>query len=263
MEIIYHEATPVVITELLPSGNLYEALYQRQPLILGIPGNTAVSVMKQLLDVVRHLHELGIVHRAIKLDNLLIRSEDPLHIKLTGFELATPITLHSPFFAVSGHVAPEVWEHHFRDGNSPQIWDDMLEKRGHLATRPRPRRGMPVDIWSCGAVCCELTLETTPHYLDRSKSQDEQAAIYIDYILEAEKVEPAKRAKVWAEQLGLPLNSMSFQLRNFLQKLLHHDPGRRAKVEDCLENSWLMNGWEAEKEGEETQEKASSKRRKL
>ncbi|KAA6415716.1 MAG: hypothetical protein FRX48_00434 [Lasallia pustulata] len=212
MEIIYHEATPVVITELLPSGNLYEALYQRQPLISGIPGDTAVSVMRQLLGVVRYLHELDIVHQSIKLNNLLIGSQDPLQIKLTGFELATSVTLHSPFLAMSGHIAPEVWEHHFRDGNGPQVWDDMLKKRGHLTTRPRPRPGKPVDIWSCGAICCELTLETTPQYLNCSKSQDEQAAVYVGYILTAEKVKPAKRAEVWAEQLKLPLNLLEVAL---------------------------------------------------
>ena len=106
-------------------------------------------------------------------------------------------------------------------------------------------------------------LETIPLYLDHSKSQDKQAVIYVNYILAVEKVGPTQRAQVWAEQLQLLLNMMSSKLRIFLQKLLYHDLGRRAKAEDCLKDPWLMNDWKLEDQQEEIQEQATFKHRKL
>jgi hypothetical protein len=55
----------------------------------------AVRAARDLLDAVNYLHSMGIVHRDIKLENILCICEDqtkPIHIKLADFGLSSRIT---------------------------------------------------------------------------------------------------------------------------------------------------------------------------
>ena len=194
--------------------------------------------MRQLFNALRYLHTLDIVHTAIRLENLLVSSKDPIHIKLTGLELSScdgaPVS-HSMLVC----PAPELWERYYRDGVAPRIWEEVLTNRGYSEKRPKPSCGSPVDIWSAGVVCSQLTLGEVPCYLGSKKLADEHATDYVDLLLAVQSERSTGRSELWAQKLRLSLGSIPPLLLKFLRKLLDPETSSRAKAEDCLTDPWL------------------------
>lgn len=221
--------------ELLSLGNLGKLFCENNGVV---PHDIAISVMRQLLNALKYLHTLDIVHAAIRVENLLVSSKDPIHIKLTGFELSScdgASVSHSTFVC----PAPELWERYYRGSVAPRIWEEVLTNRGYSEKRPKPSCGSPVDIWSAGVVCSQLTLGEVPSYLESKKSADEQAADYIDFLLAVQSKRSTERSEAWAQKLRLSLGSIPSLLLNFLQKLLDPESSSRAEAEDCLTDPWL------------------------
>ncbi|KAL8856883.1 MAG: hypothetical protein Q9178_006472 [Gyalolechia marmorata] len=236
-EFFQSQSGPVLVTELLPIGSLDEISCERG---LRKPYDNAASVMRQLFSALEYLHKLGIVHTTIKLNNLLVSIERPIHIKVTGFEYSScSEALGSPSSSMSGCPVPEFWEKSYRDGVAPFIWEELLASRGYPKEKARPVCGTPVDIWNAGVVCSQLTLGKAPCYLDTKKPTDEQAADYVDLLLAVQSEGSTERSEAWAQKFGLSSRSMPPLLLEFLQKLLDPDPESRAKAEDCLLDSWL------------------------
>ena len=80
--------------ELSDALNLYEQGY--------LPENQARVYFRQLLDVLDYLHSLKIVHRDLKLENILFQDETKRQIKLIDFGLSRTIEHGSLFTAFCG-----------------------------------------------------------------------------------------------------------------------------------------------------------------
>jgi len=87
-------------------GELYEEIVRRK----SFTEKDASYVMKQLLQALKYLHEKGIVHRDLKLENLLLVEPNKLDIKLADFGLSKIIkgqalttACGTPFY-----VAPDI-----------------------------------------------------------------------------------------------------------------------------------------------------------
>ncbi|KAJ8121493.1 hypothetical protein ONZ43_g2066 [Nemania bipapillata] len=75
---------PMLVLEFIEGGDLGQAILHR-PL-------TAVELqqcLKQLLKAAKYLHDKGITHRDIKPANIMVKSRNPLHVKLADFGLAS------------------------------------------------------------------------------------------------------------------------------------------------------------------------------
>ena len=245
--------------ELLPKGNVGGIFCDKGKIV---PNDIAVSVMRQLFDALEYIHKLGIVHLRIQLDNLLVSSTQPVHVKLTGFEFST-CGKTSVLPLITSCPPPEAWEIHYRDSVAPQIWEEILKDRGYLDKRPKPLCNSPVDIWSAGIICSQLTLGKSPCYLDAKRSKDEQAADYVDLLLTARSGIPSERSKIWAQKLGLSSTLIPSVLLEFLQKLLNPEPESRPKAGECLSDTWLIPMAHDPIENAQKSYKSASKRRKL
>ena len=234
-DIFEDDEGPLLIMEFTPLGNLRQTFDEPN---LPTDLDLAIRIMRQLLEALEHLHCLKIVHRGIRLENLLIVSKQPLHIKLTGFEFAAYGEGIKNFLNVPGYEAPEVWERSYRSGIAPHIWDQFLDRRG-VSRKSLPSCGSSIDIWSAGAICCELTLNTIPRYVDKRKSWDEQGEDYVTFLLDVTSGDLMKEPKIWAQRLGLPLTLVSPLLIHFLQGLLHLNPDSRVKANDSLKDPWF------------------------
>lgn len=71
------------------------------------------EVTRQILRGVLYVHEMGVSHRDLKPDNILVSSEDPILVKLSDFGLAKVVrneeTFLKTFCGTMLYLAPEVF----------------------------------------------------------------------------------------------------------------------------------------------------------
>jgi len=123
----------VLVMEQCPAGDLFDLLQNSEEAQFDVPRARILSA--QLLLALEYLHSLLIVHRDLKLENLLIAEDGAL--KLADFGLAKRITSRS--YTLCGtpeYMAPEL----------------LLEK-GH---------GKAVDYWAFGVILFELLCHESP-----------------------------------------------------------------------------------------------------
>ena len=86
----------------------------------------------QLIMAIGYLHELGIVHRDLKLENILINSH--AEVKLTDFGVSKVLTADEQscetFVGTARHMAPERFGEHSQFENyEPRFSDEMRMAR--------------------------------------------------------------------------------------------------------------------------------------
>ncbi|CAD8213077.1 unnamed protein product [Paramecium octaurelia] len=90
----------------LSQGTLYDLqkMYNNK-----LPINIIQEIMQQILEGLNHLHQLKIIHRDVKYDNIMIASINPLKIKI--IDLGLCMINQSPYSraGTGGYIAPEVF----------------------------------------------------------------------------------------------------------------------------------------------------------
>jgi serine/threonine protein kinase len=124
-----------MVTELCPGGNLLSYLKKRRVL----NEHQAKFVFKQIIEGISYLHSLGIVHRDVKLENVLLDSQGT--IKLIDFGVSRKLS-HSEEILTD------------RCGTSIYMAPEIAHKERYL--------GKPVDIWSAGISLWALLMAKVP-----------------------------------------------------------------------------------------------------
>ena len=131
------DKSELILTEWVGGGELFDAVK------LSCFGNyQAWSIGRQLFTAVSHLHNLGIVHRDIKLENILLTTDGDA--KLIDFGMSVQIGNSACLSSCcgSGHyMAPDI----------------LLTRSGH-----RKRYGKEVDVWAAGVVLYVLLFKKYP-----------------------------------------------------------------------------------------------------
>lgn len=211
-----------IIMEYVPGGDLGSLINERGYL----PESNVKSMAAQLLSALKHLHEIGITHRDIKPDNILIYSRDPFHVKLTDFGLSKMIdseeTFLRTFCGTLLYCAPEVYsEYREYDHNG---------KRSRVVDRrslPPQRYGNAVDIWSLAGVLFYSLCGSPPYPVKNGTSYQE---LLNQIMTQALDIRPLQRVNI--SENGI----------RFVRSMLHVRPEYRASIEELEHSSWLTGG---------------------
>ena len=138
-EVVLSSATNYVVMEKAEGGTLLDVVRHGTP-----PEAVARRASAQILDALSFLHARGIVHRDLKLENVLVRDADgPLHVLLCDFGSAR----FSSTSATNGKAATA------HVGTLPYMAPEQL--RGGTCDPS-------VDLWSFGIVLCALCVGRHP-----------------------------------------------------------------------------------------------------
>lgn len=117
----------------------------------------AMYILEQLLDALEYMFSKNIVHRDIKLDNILLRDNESMKIALTDFGFATHSNhLLEDSYGTLHYAAPELF------------WG-------------LPYDGQKADIWSTGVVLYKMLFGRMP--FDVEDAKNDTRADYINRIL--------------------------------------------------------------------------------
>ncbi len=170
---------------------------------------TARIIFKQLVEAVKYMHDKQIVHRDLKLENMLLAKQNDIRtIKIADFGLAKKYgqAALSTICGTPQYVAPEV----IKGGDTPYTY------------------GKECDLWSCGVILFILLGGYPPFY-------DESEPRLFRKIREGK---PDYDDPVWKE--------VSPEAKDLLDKLLNVNPKERLTVEKALAHPWMK---QVEKEG--------------
>jgi protein-serine/threonine kinase len=192
---------------------------------------------KQLLQGVAYLHEHGIAHRDIKLENLLMNNEG--YIKITDFGVSEVFCgLHPGMREGGGQCGKEMKECRRCApgicGSLPYIAPEVLAKNGDYDPRP-------LDVWSCAIVLLTLWHSGTPwsaaerkdpRYEKFAAGWDKFFAEHPDHLV-TEDAQP----KVGQIISTLPSPGM----RRLLLQMLHPDPEKRISIQQAVHDRWVKS----------------------
>jgi len=140
LEVIETDTALVLVMEFAASGDLLRYVRQHRKLA----EDCAQGLFKQLLDGLDHIHRMAVVHRDIKLENLLLDSFGCL--KIADFGVAT--LLKCPEQRLDDHC-----------GTPSYIAPEVLLDSGY--------QGPPVDMWSAGIVLYAMLIGHAPFKADQ------------------------------------------------------------------------------------------------
>eukprot|EP00892_Ulva_mutabilis_P006189 jgi/Ulvmu1/3942/UM018_0165.1 len=189
-----------LVTTLVKGGELLASVLQRG----SYSEETARECFRQLLEGVRYCHSLGVVHRDLKLENLLLEEEHDLsRIRIVDFGLAKG-HFHKRAMAMDTvcgtphYVAPEV----------------IIGGRD-------VRYGPEVDLWSCGVILFILLSGEPPFYAENDQ------ALY-------------KLIRSGAYRFQDPVwDLVSDEAKDLVQKLLAPQSKLRLSAAEALKHTWL------------------------
>ncbi|KAI6143599.1 Pkinase-domain-containing protein [Pisolithus tinctorius] len=185
--------------DLCTGGELFDTIWDRGQYTEA----DAADLVRTILEAVKYIHDCGIVHRNLKPENLLFRSDpertSEIMIADFGMSRVMPDSKFSMFTEMCGapsYMAPEI-----------------LKKTGY---------GKPVDVWAMGVITYFL-LAGVPPFDGDSQKQEMDAIIAGDYRFEPEEY--------W--------NNVSDTARSFVSSCLTVNPDIRPTAAEALQHPWL------------------------
>ena len=223
LEMFEDEKYFLIIMEYINGGNLFSFVKKRRKL----SEKTAKFLFRQIILGIKYIHEQNIVHRDIKLENLLIDLNN--NVKICDFGIGRKITSKNQLlFDQCGtlmYMAPEIL----------------------LSTKEKGYEGFPVDIWSAGISLYIMLSGTLPFNYKNKKNGEEENEENED---EEESISDKSKKNdddnfelqysiVYKEPKHI--EKISDEARDLLKGLLNKDPKKRLTCEQILNHPWLYN----------------------
>ncbi|KAI9885355.1 MAG: hypothetical protein M1823_002864 [Watsoniomyces obsoletus] len=214
-----------IILEYASGGELFDYILNHRYL----KDPSARRLFAQLVSGVGYLHKKGVVHRDLKLENLLLDRHK--NIIITDFGFANT-------FDPKDELGDEV-EYHLEDKNFIKRLDLVRVRRGdlfstscgspayaapELVTRDGLYTGRKVDVWSCGVILYAMLAGYLPYDDDPSNPSGDNINLLYKYIT--------------TTPLTFP-DYVTPHARDLLRRILVPDPRKRADLFEVARHSWL------------------------
>ena len=226
-ELLGYEEVPeqsraVIYMEIAAGGELFSRVITAGKL----REDQARGYFRQILEGVGFMHSMGIVHRDLKLENVLLDAHD--HCKICDFGIA------HEYEVLDGEIQVTKLTHLV--GTKSYIAPEIFEGRGY--------EGFPVDVWSCGI--CLFTMLAGFFPFEEAKNSNQQ--------YEHVKMAVAPQYSATHTIFGIYERActLTTDASDLIDSMLIIDPANRFTVPEVLQSPWCsgMEGVEGEREGE-------------
>ena len=185
------------VLEYLPKGELIDYVSCPKK---GFDELQSKFIFAEILNGVKSCHDMGVCHRDIKLDNILIT--DQYSPKLCDFGFATRNAPNlSEYIGTEDHAAPEIQLH-------------------------QPYDGFRADIFSLGVVLINLT--TSKQCFRHASKKDSNYKFIISNKLD----------RFWG-RIDSQIQKVSKELKNLFIKMISFQPSDRPNIKEILESEWM------------------------
>lgn len=192
-----------LVFELCVNGELFDHLEREER----FSEKKARRIMKQVFEALKHCHSKGVIHRDIKMENILL--DEDQNIKLTDFGFAKILQPRERLYdlcGTPGYLAPE------------------LLKAGMMERDESEGYGLEVDVWACGVTLYTL-LAGYPPFWNRAQIKMVRQIMEGRYDFDDDK---------WKE------DKISQYARDLISKILVLDTQRRLTVDQCLSHEFFF-----------------------
>ena len=229
LEMFEDEKYFLIIMEYINGGNLFSFVKKRRKL----SEKTAKFLFRQIILGIKYIHEQNIVHRDIKLENLLIDLNN--NVKICDFGIGRKIENKNQLL-------------HDQCGTLMYMAPEIL-----LSTKEKGYEGFPIDIWSAGISLYIMLSGILPFSYKKKKHNKNGEEIENEEEEEEEESISSKSKTKKKEDDNFELQysivyrepkyieNISDEARDLLKGLLNKDPKRRLTVEQILNHPWLSN----------------------
>ena len=202
-----------LVMDFVPHGDLMDYLLntqsQEEP---GIPEDMSREIVRQVLDAVSYVHGMGVSHRDLKPDNILIEKFDPINVKVGDFGLAklqAQGTFLKTFCGTLSYLAPEVLASRYPDSVGAN-YSNARQVYTHL-----------VDIWSIGCLAYVILTGCMP-FGGATQEDLFRTVIAGDY-----------------HKAPLEAANVSEEGKSFIRTLLDVNTETRPQAEAALQHPWF------------------------
>ena len=197
----------LIIMEYINGGNLFSFVKKRRKLTEKI----SKFLFRQIILGLKHIHSKNIVHRDVKLENILIDLNNTIKICDFGIGrvLSSPQELLHDQCGTPMYMAPEIL----------------------FSTKEKGYKGFPVDIWSAGIALYIMLSGTLPFSIKKEDS-------ILDMNENNKKKNVALKQAIMFTQ-PKKIEKISDKAKDLLHGLLNKDPNKRLTIEQILKHPWL------------------------
>ncbi len=195
-----------VVLELATGGDLFNYIFAQNK---GFSEPIARYYFKQLVEAMEFMHSNNVVHRDLKLENLLL--DEDYNLKIADFGLST--TVESSY---GGGVM------YTRVGTERYMPPEMLEKNAYI--------GICADLFSAGVILFVLVMGMMPTH----KSAESNDYLYRYF----KRKEYEDYWTIVANILNLDLGTISEEYFHLVTTMLKYDFQRRLTIDEIKEHPW-------------------------
>ena len=216
LETFENEKYILISMEYINGGNLFSFVKKRRKL----SEKTAKFLFRQIILGIQHIHSKNIVHRDIKLENILIDFKN--NIKICDFGIG--VILNSPDDLLYDQWGTPLYM-------SPEILlSNKNNKKGY--------KGFPVDIWASGIALYIMLSGTLPFTLNKEQNEYSSTNDKND-INNSDNFKNEELKYLIINSEPNIIDKISCEAKDLLKGLLTKNPKKRFTCDQILKHPWF------------------------